>query len=356
VSLHHLRRVAKPASLPRRVRQELESAFSGGRSQITDGRPEEKLQEELVLPENGSEVTAVPDAPTLYLLVCSAKAVSLERIVLLLSSEVTFPENNIKPCIYVLSVPAQAPTSEEQAKQWSQDYWPTVYKKHNPHGPAPSVLSRAENALQPRAGTWMTIARTVASDSVNLSVGEGIGAVVIDPSMAGGPTAIAAAGDARWKGKLEQQAQESGNVMAHAVMRVIGMVARKRREALPSHMAASPAADLFLDYPLTPWESAVYLRNTMEPGGYLCTGLQIFLTHEPCVMCSMAILHSRFDQVVFATRMPRTGALSADVPGLAYGLFWLPELNWKMLAWHFMDEGDQRDPLPAFTASCTIHA
>ncbi|MCJ1247799.1 tRNA-specific adenosine deaminase subunit tad3 [Trapelia coarctata] len=355
VNLQHLRRFVKPASLPLRLRQEFEFATSKGPSQTMDGCPEEKLQISRVLPENESGNDVVPDASTLYLLVCSATAVSLERVVLVLSSDVTFQTNNTKPRVHVIPVPAQAPASEEQAKQWSQDYWPAVYKKHNPHGPAPSVLSRAEDGLQLCVGTWMAIARTVASDSASLSVGEGIGAVVVDPSMAGGPTAVATAGDARWKGKMEQQVQDSGNVMAHAVMRVIGMVARKRREALPSHVAASPDADLFLDYPLTPGESAVYSRDAIEPGGYLCTGLQIFLTHEPCVMCSMAILHSRFDQVVFAKSMPRTGALSADAPGLAYGLFWLPELNWKMLAWHFVEMIDQRDALPACTAR-SIHA
>ena len=353
--MQHLRRFVKPASLPRRVRHELESATSGGLSPITDGCSEEKLQDDLVLSQNGSEGTVVADASSLYLLVCSATAVSLEKAVLVISSEVTFQTNNATPRVHVLSVPAQAPTSEEQAKQWSQDYWPTVYKKHNPHGPAPSVLSRAEAALRPRVGTWMATARTVASDSASLLVGECIGAVVVDPSRVGGPTAVAAAGDARWKGRIERQAQDSGNVMAHAVMRVIGMVARKRRDAITSDVTTFPAGDLFLDYPLTPWESAIYSRNAMEPGGYLCTGLQIFLTHEPCVMCSMAILHSRFDQVVFARAMPQTGALSADFPGLAYGLFWLRELNWKMLAWQFVDDGDQRDSLPAF-AACTTHA
>lgn len=312
-----------------------------------------------MLPEEESGTPLGPDASVLYLLVCSATSVSVESVVHVLSSNVTFQMKDAKLRVHVVSVPAQAPTSEEQAKQWSQDHWPSVYKKHNPHGPAPSVLSRAEDALRPFLGTWMAMARTVASACARLSVGESIGAVVVDPSMSGGPTAIATAGDARWKGKGkgkdERQAQDSGNVMAHAVMRVIGIVARKRREALPTTLAASPDADLFLDYPLTPWESAIYSRGAMEPGGYLCTGLQIFLTHEPCVMCSMAILHSRFDQVVFAERMPQTGALSADDLGLGYGLFWLPELNWKMLAWHFVDEMEQQDALPPGIA-CTIHA
>ncbi|KAF0733272.1 hypothetical protein Ae201684P_010231 [Aphanomyces euteiches] len=44
---------------------------------------------------------------------------------------------------------------------------------------------------------------------------------------------------------------------------------------------------------------------------YLCTGMDIFLPIEPCVMCSMALVHSRANRVIFAETNPTAGALGS---------------------------------------------
>ncbi|KAJ4491294.1 cytidine deaminase-like protein [Lentinula edodes] len=40
---------------------------------------------------------------------------------------------------------------------------------------------------------------------------------------------------------------------------------------------------------------------------YLLTGRSVFLSHEPCIMCSMALLHSRVKQIFYLNPMRRTG-------------------------------------------------
>lgn len=57
-------------------------------------------------------------------------------------------------------------------------------------------------------------------------------------------------------------------------------------------------------------------------GNYRLADCELYVTLEPCVMCSGAIMHARIRRVFFGARDPKTGAC-----GSAIDLFAQPQLN-----------------------------
>ena len=278
----------------------------------------------------------------------------------------------------------------------------------------------------------MGLALRIGREGAEKGKGLGVGCLVV-----GKEGVVVGSGDGRWVSEKfrgeEGGCGEKGDPRGHAVMRAIGLVARKRRELLPqqslapsipTHTPVTPSLPKTIEQQptpthhfsiknqaprtlnqnespsiLTPLESHLYTISPLRPNGYLCLDLSIYITHEPCVMCSMAILHSRFEKVVFGTRVV-TGGLSAEVDccdgggiegvgerkeeggkedgedeeeeqygkerddiGMGenkdggrkrvngYGLFHRPELNWRMLAWQWLDQ----DPHSYATLSADTH-
>jgi tRNA-specific adenosine deaminase 3 len=266
-----------------------------------------------------------------------------------------------------IPVPLLAPTSQVQAAFWSLQFWPTVYRKNNPLGPHPSQVCRASEEIADDAPVWMTLAHEVGRQTAARGFGEPIGAALIQRD--GGRTRLVAlAGDARW---LHQKSKIgcTGNPMAHAVLRAVSMVAQKlvRAENRVQNQKKSPIMEFeaFQDAPITDAEKRVFDEEHPNPDGYLCHGLELYITHEPCAMCSMAILHSRMGKVIFSRRMPLTGGLGAedrghDDPDLIHcggghglGLFWRRELNWSLLAWEWEPRGARDESL---AIDNTVHA
>ena len=373
-NLQHLRRLVKPEHLPsslRRLGNLSELTIPAVEPAISSGLSGSKY-DDFASGYQGAALSAVngpaeaSQQSRLHYLVCPASAITLEGLATIFASIGASQGINFEPHLRLISVPLYPPTSEKQAKEWSQAYWPTVYKGGNPFGPHPSLVLRSLEDLRSRAGGCMSLARRVGEEVFLAAQGEPIGAVIVDRSRGEVGSVIVIAGDARWRHIDKANEPGNGNVTAHAIMRAISMVARKRRALLPQGLASERGredSDLNADRPLTTLEKEVYATSPVARDGYLCLDLELYVTHEPCVMCSMAILHSRFARVVFGQRMPRTGGLTAasgnksgshvigDDYGLGYGLFWRQELNWRHLVWQWIADDELRVPI----SSLDIH-
>lgn len=366
--LHHFRRFVKPEQLPphlKRISHFRETIHSASvqANEAPLNQECKPLHQDIELREPQLSTNSFCQ-PVLHFLVCTTSALSSEEVLRLLTSLPVVQLDGLWPSLRIITVPLLPPTSVDQATRWSHDFWPTIYKKNNLFGPHPSVLSHAEAGMLRFSREWMNVAETAGIEVSEAQIGEPIGAVVVDRTSGKVPSSIVAAGDARWYGLDANMKNGSGNVMAHAVMRAIGLIASKRRGLTEQTLHGEAKVSKFLaDEPLTPIETDVYSKSTLSAGGYLCLGLDIYVTHEPCTMCSMAILHSRFSRVIFGQRLPRTGAMVVEPSNTAanpwgnseslnYGLFWRPELNWKLLAWQWINADCS---LPALS-STYVHA
>lgn len=127
--------------------------------------------------------------------------------------------------------------------------------------------------------------------------------------------------------------------------------------------------------------------RTRAEGGYLCTDLDVYISHEPCLCCSMGMLLSRYRAVIFprAGRMKTGGLASEPIVGptpvsedevgqvneeedessvrkiededrLYYGLHWRKELNWHALGFEFVEDELGQDSRVGDGEALVFHA
>lgn len=317
--LPHLRRCAKPADLPAHLKTQFMNDTPAGR-QIHTAK-----------------------STWIYIIVGEVKDFTRED----LTNAMTSVEGLDKDLFTsVISIPLLAPTSQVQAAMWSSQFWPTVYRKNNPLGPHPSIVARGTDEVKEDASLWMALAHRVALQAKESGIGEAIGAVIVQRDGAKAEL-VGLAGDARWHQEYSDDPFGSSNPMTHCVLRAISMVAQKlvrheRRIADRPVNVPNLDYDAFQDAPLIELERQCFEQDHPNKDGYLCHGLELYVTHEPCVACSMGILHSRMGRAVFCNHMPRSGGMSSDDRpdggGRGLGLFWRRELNWSLMAWEWERE------------------
>lgn len=73
------------------------------------------------------------------------------------------------------------------------------------------------------------------------------------------------------------------------------------------------------------------MQPTRNGADYLLTSLTLFITHEPCVMCCMALLHSRVREVFYIFPRKRAGGFES-----AFGVHGRKDLNHRFDAWRYV--------------------
>jgi tRNA-specific adenosine deaminase 3 len=120
------------------------------------------------------------------------------------------------------------------------------------------------------------------------------------------------------------QVQEAGALPAFGI-------SSEFYRAKPTSALESPSFDSTPD--LKHQAIAPILDPLQNGEGYQLTNRTLYITHEPCIMCTMALVHARVKEVVFIHSMPTTGGCGGTVL--------VPELktiNHRFNVWRWKDK------------------
>ncbi len=236
---------------------------------------------------------------------------------------------------YQLAVPRSAaltPTS----LALKNALWPTVFAPRRKGEPEDWSRARAQWACaamlrvveEARAARSTGEVGTQCSIFCSLSlprVGQGITHLTYDlcPQLPIASYVPAPPEEPAWPSYLARDTRRSSaHPLRHAALNVVRALADSTASALtststPTSVSASAISTISAatSNPSTPASTPAPAKNGQH---YLLTSRTLFTTHEPCVMCSMALLHSRVKEVFFLVPMQRTGGCggAACVPKL----------------------------------------
>lgn len=184
-------------------------------------------------------------------------------------------------------VPALAPQSREELVQWGR-IWPLLFRPNSAAVNRP--LSTAE--LQAILRHMKDVCRMAHENSNKVSnhessakltdshdLGLRSAAILVNPNS---DSVVGHAVD-----RSRRTSDCARDRLRHATMECISNVSKSSttQEALGN-------------------ETQEERREVSPVDVYLCTGLDMYLSREPCVMCAMALVHSRIRRVVFAESNP----------------------------------------------------
>ncbi|XP_070181007.1 probable inactive tRNA-specific adenosine deaminase-like protein 3 isoform X2 [Littorina saxatilis] len=197
---------------------------------------------------------------------------------------------------YLVKVPRHGPLTRKQFEE-TKLYWPVTF--HEDKRIAKLVSGKFFTASEVnQIKAYLQQADVMATHAQQKGQGS-VGVVIVDSAK---DTVIA-----------RGHSLTGDNPLMHAAMVAVDLVARSQGGGMwdMTDSTKDPAAP----------DVTTETSSKTKSGPYLCTGYHVYMTEEPCPMCSMALLHSRVSRV-FYSQPRRDGAL-----GSRYKLHTLPSLN-----------------------------
>ncbi|XP_056611348.1 probable inactive tRNA-specific adenosine deaminase-like protein 3 [Triplophysa dalaica] len=183
---------------------------------------------------------------------------------------------------FLVKIPATPPLTRPQFEK-ARKHWPTSF--HEDKLITSALRGQLFTAAQKvKIQEYMTVAVQAAKSGQEIGM-NAVGAVIVDPES---EQIVAVSHDCK----------NSSHPLHHAVMICIDLVAYGQGGGAYNY-DKYPACQFSSQESLRTSRKAVSAKESILP--YICTGYDLYVTREPCVMCAMALVHSRISRVFYGT-------------------------------------------------------